>query len=113
MKLNSPHYIYSLFYLLNPFLNDSKIDSFLLNFCNCSYNDFSLLESFVGILTSTLTIWSPYPFPLKSLTPLPFNLKVVPDCVPAGILTFTSPCTVGTSTSHPKVASTELIGIVT
>ena len=56
MKLNSPHYIYSLFYLLNPFLNDSKIDSFLLNFCNCSYNDFSLLESFVGILTSTLTI---------------------------------------------------------
>ena len=59
---------------------------------------------FLGISTTTFTYWSPLPEPFTLGTPFPFNLKSVPDYIPAGTVYLTSPSTVGTVISHPSAA---------
>src|SRR5208282_3506335 len=48
--------------------------------------------------------------PCRFFTPLPLTRKVVPDCVPAGILIVALPSSVGTSISEPSAAWAKLTG---
>ena len=61
--------------------------------------------SFFGTATLTVTNWSPLPPERRKGMPLPLSQKVVPVCVPSGMLSFTLPSSVCTSISAPSAAS--------
>ena len=66
--------------------------------------------NFFGIITSAITNISPLPYPSTYGTPFPFNLKLVPDCVPSGILILNSLSKVGIFISSPNTAWLIVIG---
>ena len=59
---------------------------------------------FFGTATLTVTNWSPLPPERRNGIPLPLRRKVVPVCVPSGMLSFTLPSSVGTSIYEPSAA---------
>ena len=52
---------------------------------------------------------SPIPYAFTEGNPFPFNLRILPDCIPSSNLIFTFPLTVGISDEVPIAASAKLI----
>jgi hypothetical protein len=68
-------------------------------------------ESCVGTSTTTSTSWSPRPAMRRRGMPLPRTRSTVPDWVPGGTRKRPLPSSVGTSTSPPRAAVGNVIGI--
>ena len=60
--------------------------------------------------TLTVTYWSPRPRPLKCGIPFPRSTNVSPDCVPGGMVSSSSPKSVGTLTVAPSAACGNVMG---
>ena len=95
-------YVY-LFFLPKMLLPDSPSRS-PIDAANWRSSSFCEEVRFFGVLTFTVTNWSPRPLPRTYGMPFPRRRKVVPLCVPSGMVSFTLPSSVGTSISAPSVA---------
>ena len=80
-------------------------------FANSLSRDFCFLLSFVGVLMTTSTTWSPSVPLLGDGMPSPGRRNTSPGCVPLGILSFLLPFNVGTVILSPKAAWTNEMGI--
>src|SRR5690606_39934212 len=78
-------------------------------FCIRSKKSFCSLFNSLGVQTFTCTNRSPLPYPLRLVMPLPLNLRILPDCIPASNLILTLPPTASISFEVPKTASEILI----
>ena len=67
-----------------------------------------LFDSLAGVFTVTVTNWSTIS-PANGGTPRPFNLKTLPDCVPAGIFSSTWPSIVAISTCVLKPRANDIV----
>src|SRR3990172_3055010 len=71
---------------------------------NCSKSSRCSLVRLRGISTDRITNWSPRPLRRSRGTPLPLSRITLPDCVPGGMRSSSSPSRVGTLTWAPSVA---------
>ncbi len=99
------------FVFANSLMRSNKL-FFSSCFLRSSRSFFWSLLSLVGVMTLTMTNWSPRPMPSRYGMPFPLRRNWVPVCVPDGILSVMSFSSVGTEISSPSAAWLNVSGIV-